>query len=68
MKRVLHISLILLFVLTVSFAQDGKPNIVIDNPTYDAGQVMRPGAPIQHAFRIRNTGAGELRILDVKPG
>jgi hypothetical protein len=68
MKRVLPFLLVLLFVLTTSFAQDGKPNMVIDSEIYDAGQVVRPGAPIEHAFLIKNTGAGELKILDVKPG
>jgi hypothetical protein len=68
MKRVLPFLLVLLFAWTITFAQDGKPNMVIENPIYDAGQVMRPGAPIEHAFRIKNTGAAELRILDVKPG
>jgi len=68
MKRVLPFLLVLLFVWTVSFAQDGKPNMVIDSEIYDAGQVIRTGAPIEHAFLIKNTGASELRILDVKPG
>lgn len=67
MKQVLCL-LVLLFVVALSFAQDGKPNMVIDSETFNAGQVMRTGAPIEHAFIIKNTGAGELRILDVKPG
>jgi hypothetical protein len=68
MKRVLPLLFVLFFVLTVSFAQDGKPNMVIDTEIYDAGQVIRTGTPIQHAFRIKNTGTGELTIFDVKPG
>jgi len=68
MKRVLPFLLVLFFVLTISFAQDGKPNMVIDTEIYDAGQVLRTGTPIEHTFRIKNTGTGELRIFDVKPG
>lgn len=68
MIRVLPIFFVLLFVLTLSFAQDGKPNMVIDKEIYDAGVVVRTGAPIEHVFLIKNTGTGELRIFDVKPG
>lgn len=68
MKRVLPFLVVLLFAWTFSFAQEAKPNMVIDSEVYDAGQVMRPGAPIEHAFRIKNAGTAELRILDVRPG
>ncbi len=68
MKRVLPIFIVLLFVLTLSFAQDGKPSMVIDQEIYDAGVVVRTGAPLEHVFVIKNTGNGELRIFDVKPG
>ncbi|MCI0414665.1 DUF1573 domain-containing protein [bacterium] len=67
MKRILPILTVLFFVLNISFAQDGKPNMVIDSEVYDAGQVIRTGAPIEHAFLIKNTGTSQLKILDVRP-
>ena len=68
MKRYIPALLILLFVFTHAVAQSGSPNMVIDQPVFDAGLVVRSGEPIEHAFRIKNAGAAELKIFDVKPG
>jgi hypothetical protein len=69
MKHVFLMVFVLLFVGSLSsFAQSGKPNLVIDQPVYDAGVVIRTPAPIEHTFRVKNTGNAELKILEVKPG
>ena len=68
MKHVLPTIFVLLFIALMAFAQDGKPAMVIDQPVYDAGVVVRTGAPIEHTFRVKNTGNAELKILEVKPG
>jgi hypothetical protein len=68
MIRFFSAFLLVLFVFTVADAQDSKPNIVVPQPTYDAGVVIRKGTPVEHAFTIKNTGTAELRILEVKPG
>ena len=68
MTHVSRLILILLFVSSIAFSQDGKPVMVIEQPVYDAGVFVRTGAPIEHSFRIKNTGNAELKILEVKPG
>jgi hypothetical protein len=68
MRHVLPLILVLLFVNSVLLAQDAKPHMIIDQPVYDAGIVVRDGAPIEHTFVVKNTGKGELKILEVKPG
>jgi len=68
MKRFSILALFLLLVAAICFAQTGKPNMVIDQEIFDAGQVIRTGAPIEHVFRVKNTGDSDLNILEVKPG
>ena len=68
MKRIVPIVLFLLVASLFSYAQSGKPSMTIDQMKFDAGQVWRNGKPIEHAFRIKNTGSADLNILEVKPG
>ena len=68
MKRVALLFVCLIFAGALLFGSDGQPNLVLDQETYDAGEVLRKGEPIMHAFRIKNTGTGELKILSVNPG
>ena len=44
-----------------------KPVMEIPSPRHDAGSHWE-GETVSHAFEVRNTGNGELRILSVKPG
>jgi ribulose 1,5-bisphosphate synthetase/thiazole synthase len=49
-------------------AQDAPaPKAVFESTTFDGGPVA-PGAEVQAKFVVRNDGAGDLRILSVKPG
>lgn len=44
-----------------------KPVAVIPEKTVNLGEVLE-GQDYSHSFVIKNTGAGELQILSVKPG
>jgi hypothetical protein len=44
-----------------------KPVMEIPSPRHDAGTHWE-GETVSHAFEVKNTGNGELRILSVKPG
>ncbi|MEJ2365443.1 MAG: hypothetical protein P8075_09400 [Deltaproteobacteria bacterium] len=44
-----------------------KPVVEIPSPRYDAGSHWE-GEVVTHAFKVKNTGSSELRILSVKPG
>jgi hypothetical protein len=68
MKRFLLLALFLLLAAPFSVAQSGKPNMIIEKALYDAGEVIRTGAPIEHVFRVKNAGDADLNILEVKPG
>ncbi|MCG6982259.1 MAG: DUF1573 domain-containing protein [Deltaproteobacteria bacterium] len=46
---------------------EAKPVMEIPSPRHDAGSHWE-GEKVSHAFEVRNTGNGELRILSVKPG
>ena len=49
-------------------AQDAPaPKAVFETTTFDGGAIG-PGGEVQATFTVRNEGAGELRILAVKPG
>jgi hypothetical protein len=54
-----------------SFAQavtpEAKPVMEIPSPRHDAGTHWE-GEVVSHAFEVRNSGDGELKILSVKPG
>ena len=72
MKRLCSI-LVLIFVFALILPlyaqnQTAKPKAVIEQPTYDAGEIYRTGAKLEHAFIVKNTGAAELQILSAKPG
>lgn len=45
----------------------GQPQLVIASPTHDGGEVWE-GEELIHAFTIKNSGAAELTIKDVKAG
>jgi hypothetical protein len=49
------------------FAQDDEPVLAIASPSFDAGAVWE-GDTISHAFKVKNEGKAELRILEVRPG
>ena len=68
MRRISLIGFFLLLASMLSYAQSGKPNMIIDQAVYDAGEVIRTGPPIEHVFRVKNTGNADLTILEVKPG
>ena len=48
-------------------ASKAKPVVEIPSPRYDAGSHWE-GEVVVHAFKVKNTGSSELRILSVKPG
>jgi hypothetical protein len=48
-------------------ASEAKPVVEIPSPRYDAGSHWE-GEVVIHAFKVKNTGSSELRILSVKPG
>ena len=45
----------------VARADDGVPRAVVEAPVHDFGQVER-GVPIDHVFKVKNTGTGWMRI------
>ena len=49
----------------VARADDGVPRAVVEAPVHDFGQVER-GVPIDHVFKVKNTGTGWMRIDHVK--
>ena len=49
----------------VARAEDGAPRAVVEAPVHDFGQVER-GVPIDHVFKVKNTGTGWMRIDHVK--
>jgi hypothetical protein len=49
----------------VARAEDGVPRAVVEAPVHDFGQVER-GVPIDHVFKVKNTGTGWMRIDHVK--
>lgn len=48
-------------------AGDLHPEIYIENPSYDAGDVME-GTVIEHVFTVQNRGEEILDIRKVSPG
>lgn len=44
----------------------GTPNIVIEETTYDAREVIK-GETFSHDFQVKNTGNAPLEILEAKP-
>jgi hypothetical protein len=73
MKRIAIGIIALAFVaLSVNlFAQGNaaaKPKLVVEQPTFQAGDVYRTPQRLEHAFIIKNTGTAELQILAAKPG
>ena len=73
MKRIAIGMIVLAFVaLSVNlFAQGNaaaKPQLVVEQPTFEAGDVYRTPERLQHVFIIKNTGSAELQILAAKPG
>jgi len=45
----------------------GRPQLVIDNPQADLGEVIENGT-ISHDFVVRNAGTAPLSIEQVRPG
>jgi hypothetical protein len=63
-------STLLLLIVTASFspliyAEPPAPRGIVANDTYDFGSV-RQGAPVSHAFTVKNAGEGLLRITGAK--
>lgn len=70
MKNRLYIILMLtiLFKPLFSEAQEiSRPEIYIENNSYDAGNVME-GSVIEHVFTVYNRGGETLNIRRIKPG
>jgi hypothetical protein len=44
-----------------------RPVLVVENANLDVGKV-KEGTEAVAVFKLKNTGAGELRILSAKPG
>jgi len=73
MKRIAKGMIVLAFVaLSVNlFAQGNagaKPKLVVEQPTFEAGNIYRTPQRLEHAFIVKNTGTAELQILAAKPG
>jgi hypothetical protein len=49
----------------IARADDGVPRAVVEAPVHDFGQVER-GVPIDHVFKVKNTGTAWMRIDHVK--
>lgn len=47
-------------------ASGPAPKMVIDETTYNKGDIPK-GEPVVHDFTVKNTGKGDLLILEVKP-
>ena|GEM_PF-4060637 len=65
-------ALVLLF-SPIAVAQDaskppatGTPRASVDNPIFDAGIVFEDTTTITHTFTLKNTGAADLVIKDIK--
>jgi len=78
MRRTLIALLISLFGVTAAFAQNfpgipglnsappgPQPRVQVVNPLYDFGSALE-GKMVEHVFKIKNTGKGELQIRGVK--
>ncbi len=55
---------------TQTQAMQGKPKMVIEQLSYDAGEMYRGGEKnaIEHTFIIKNTGTAPLQIFKAQPG
>jgi hypothetical protein len=51
--------------LAVAAAGPVRANVVVDQPVHDFGTVER-GTPVEHVFRLRNTGRAPIRVDQVK--
>jgi hypothetical protein len=54
-------------IVAQAVAPEAKPVVEIPSPRHDAGTHWE-GEIVTHGFEVKNTGSGELRILNVKPG
>ena len=79
MKRLSAFLLVLCLFVFVALAfgqqtqtqtQQGKPKMVIEQLTFDAGDIYRGGAKsmVEHTFIIKNTGTAPLQIFKAQPG
>ena len=74
LRTILLLLVCFLMAFPLAFAQQsqtaGKPKMVIEQATYDAGTMYRGGEKnfIEHDFVIKNTGTANLEILKAKPG
>jgi hypothetical protein len=69
-KKTLVVSLLALvaiFVLVTAASAQNPPKFMVRDAEVDIGDHFE-GSDIEYAFIIRNTGAGELHILSVRPG
>jgi hypothetical protein len=48
-------------------ATQTAPQVQVNETTFDFGEVFE-GATVTHDFKVKNTGAGELQITQVRPG
>ena len=72
MRRFADVFFILCFLSLALFADEQapaeKPEMVIEQEVYDAGEMYRTGDKIEHAFVIRNRGSAALNIYSATPG
>jgi hypothetical protein len=61
------LALVVLFVLATSASAQNQPKFMVRDTEVDIGNFYE-GSDIEYAFTVRNTGAGELHILSVRPG
>lgn len=61
------LTLTALFVLMTVASAQNPPKLLIRDKEIDLGDFYE-GSDIEYAFTLRNTGAGELHVLSVRPG
>lgn len=75
MKRLLILCALFLL-LSLGFAraqsqtqsQADQPKLVMEQDTYDAGEIYKTGDALKHDFVVKNEGKAELKIISATPG
>jgi hypothetical protein len=69
--RVMLAGVLILMVLSTACYAGNKdkdpPKFFVRDRTFDAGEVYE-GQDINHVYKVRNNGSGELHIINVRPG
>ena len=48
--------------------QTAQPKLVMEQETYDAGEIFKSEGGLKHDFVVKNEGTAELKILNAAPG